>query len=665
MTEDGTAADGSRTFLGNIAIRWRVGAIIALGIVALAAAVGISEYGTIKANQASEKAHAFLKIEIAALKANALALLLRRREKDFIIRKDLKYLKKYEEDHSVALATLEELRSVPESEPVANAVEAVINGLNTHKAQFTKVVDMWVQLGLSEKEGLKGELRGAVHAVETKLKEAKRDELTVKMLMMRRHEKDFMLRGADKYLGRIETRRTEFDPLLTASGIPAADQSEISTMMDKYQSDMNSFGQMSIALVGETKQLSAIYAELQPSLEEVLTFADTGFADADRAAEIALTATTQISRISAGVAGIALLILGWIVMRSITSPIRAITDATEELADGNRETDIPASGNADEMGSMARALLVFKQSLAESEQMRTEREEADKRSEEERRAMQLTLADKFSDTVATICDSVQTAATDVQNSAETMVDGTSGTMQRSTTIAGSVQQASASVKAVVETTDQLRNSVSEISQQSAESSKVAATAVGEAQRTNERVQGLSAAAEKIGEVVNLISDIAEQTNLLALNATIEAARAGESGKGFAVVANEVKSLANQTAKATDDISSQVASIQAATHEAAKAIDEISATIGSMNEISQGINTAVERQSGMTEEISRNVQAAMDSTSQVTSVVEDVNKAAQESNSSSQNLLDASKDLSSQIANLNDQAQSYLSEIRKE
>jgi methyl-accepting chemotaxis protein len=209
----------------------------------------------------------------------------------------------------------------------------------------------------------------------------------------------------------------------------------------------------------------------------------------------------------------------------------------------------------------------------------------------------------------------------------------------------------------------LSSSVAEIGRQVTQSTEIAGQAVAEANRTNVTVQGLSAAAQKIGDVVKLISDIASQTNLLALNATIEAARAGDAGRGFAVVASEVKSLANQTAKATEEISAQVAAMQGATADAVQAIEGIGRTIGSINEIASVISIAVDQQGAATREIARNVQEAAQGTGQVSSNISGVNQAADKTGSAASKVLSSAEQLSGQAATLRADVDRFLANIR--
>ena len=276
---------------------------------------------------------------------------------------------------------------------------------------------------------------------------------------------------------------------------------------------------------------------------------------------------------------------------------------------------------------------------------------------------QVRLADSFEKNIGGIVDVVASASTEMLSTSEAMAASAEETSAQGATVATAAQQASANVQTAASAAEELSASIAEISRQVEESAKISQSAVEEAKRTNETVEGLSAAGQKIGEVVELISDIASQTNLLALNATIEAARAGEAGKGFAVVASEVKNLANQTAKATDEIGSQIASLQGVTKEAATAIAGIGETIGKISEIATAIASAVEEQHAATGEIANNVQEAASGTQEVTSNIEGVNTASQQSGAAAADVQKAAGELSTQAETLRGEVDKFLLEVR--
>lgn len=273
------------------------------------------------------------------------------------------------------------------------------------------------------------------------------------------------------------------------------------------------------------------------------------------------------------------------------------------------------------------------------------------------------LANAFRASVGGIVEKVTSTAHELESSAGALTRTADTTQQLSSVVAAASEEASANVQSVASATEQLGASVNEISRQVQESSRIAGEAVGQAEKTDARITQLSQAASRIGDVVKLITAIAEQTNLLALNATIEAARAGEAGRGFAVVAQEVKALASQTAKATDEISTQIAGMQAATQDSVAAIKEIGGTINRISEIASTIAAAVEEQGAATQEIARNVQEAAQGTAQVASNIGDVNKGAAETGSASSQVLSSAQALSTQGSNLKSEVEKFLETVR--
>ncbi|MBE0529670.1 MAG: HAMP domain-containing protein [Rhodospirillales bacterium] len=347
----------------------------------------------------------------------------------------------------------------------------------------------------------------------------------------------------------------------------------------------------------------------------------------------------------------------------IANPIRLMTEAMGRLADGDLKVDIPAQDRRDEIGRMAEAVKVFKDNAVEKVRLEAEQEAKDRQAETEKRAAILKLADTFEASVGHVVGQVSSAATEMQSSSEAMSATAEETTRQASAVAAASEQASANVQTVASAAEELSSSISEISRQVTQASQIAAAAVSEAEQTNVKVQGLAQAANKIGEVVALITDIAEQTNLLALNATIEAARAGDAGKGFAVVASEVKNLANQTAKATDEIGAQIAGIQAATQEAVAAINSITKTISKINEVNSGVASAVEEQGAATQEIARNVEQAAAGTQEVSANIGGVSQAANETGAAAGQINRAAGELSRQSETLRAEVDKFLANVR--
>jgi methyl-accepting chemotaxis protein len=304
---------------------------------------------------------------------------------------------------------------------------------------------------------------------------------------------------------------------------------------------------------------------------------------------------------------------------------------------------VPEARGKDEINSITRSLQTFKDNGLRLEAMKVEQKQREKEAEEMQRKMMHDLADNFEANVGQIVGTVASASTELQANAESLSMIADETTKQSTAVAAATEEASVSVQTVAASAEELSSSINEISRQVSESTRITGEAVREVKNTDQTVVSLADAAGQIGGVVKLIQDIAEQTNLLALNATIEAARAGEAGKGFAVVASEVKSLANQTAKATEEISSKITAMQGVTNTAVTAIRGIGSTIEQISHIIGSIASAVEEQSAATKEIANNVAQASAGTSEVAGSITNVNQAAGESRGAANDVLQAARE----------------------
>ena len=360
---------------------------------------------------------------------------------------------------------------------------------------------------------------------------------------------------------------------------------------------------------------------------------------------------------------LAALLIGWFyVGRGVVRRLVGLQTNMKAIAAGDLAVEVATKGS-DEIAAMGEALQVFKDNMAESNRLRAERIEGEKRASAQRRNEMSQLADEFHAAVGEIVQTVSSASTELEASARTLTNTAAETQQLSAMVETASSDASRNVDSVAAATEEMTASIAEINRQVQESNRIAADAVSQAEMTDGRINELSKAATRIGDVINLITSIAEQTNLLALNATIEAARAGESGKGFAVVAQEVKSLATQTSKATNEISSQIAGMQVATQESVGAIKQISTTIGRISEIASVIADSVGQQGSAIQEIVRSVQGAAKSTSEVAGNITEVNKGANETSSASSQVLSSAQSLSGESNRLKLEVDRFLETVR--
>ena len=650
----------------SIRLTHKIMAIGAVGLAGLLAFGAIYQIGS--SSQEASRAVADRARAISDLNKQLSIELLeaRRNEKNFQQRREESYAR----DHAGVVVMInrdfDQLQAVVQSAGLSSLSEKIRlahDGFNSYANVFSALVRDEVKLGMNETLGLSGSLRAAVHDIESRLNEVDDPRLTSGMLMMRRHEKDFMLRRDQKYVGELKKAVTAFSKMLAAAAIPPAQMAELTAKLEKYQNEFLAWANTAQEVAGYDASMMKTFRAIEPLTVEVGQGVRRLYEEAD-AAEAEIRGSVKMWMLIALVLAVVVVsATSFLIGRSISTALSAMVRAMTGLAGGDATIAIPGLARKDEVGEMAGAVQVFKTNMVETERLRAEQSESEARQVQQRKADMHRLADAFEGAVGEIVETVSSAATELEAAARTLTT----TAERSQELAGAVaaasEEASTNVQSVASASEEMSSSVNEISRQVQESSRVANDAVEQAQKTNDRVGELSKAAARIGDVVELINTIAGQTNLLALNATIEAARAGEAGRGFAVVASEVNALAEQTAKATGEISQQIGGIQAATQESVGAIREIGHTIGRMSEISSTIAAAVEQQGAATQEISRNIQHASEGTSQVSFNIADVQRGAGETGSASAQVLSSAQSLSSESNRLKLEVNRFLSTVR--
>ncbi len=439
---------------------------------------------------------------------------------------------------------------------------------------------------------------------------------------------------------------------------------EISGMLEEYRRSL-------AMLVGNAKEIEGLIQEMTETTAEINKasaamksdlLADQKRLDAESDSSIVETERLIVMLAAGGL----LLGCAWAFFLGIgiSRPMTRMCSAMRELAAGNFDVVLPGLGRKDELGEMAGAVEEFKvQAVARAERDAATQEAQSKAASAARRTELIRFADEFETAVGAIVANVSSSAVQLEAAAGTLTRTAETTQSLSSQVAGASEEASTNMQSVASATEELSASVDEIGRRVKESSQIAEAAVLQAEQTDGRIGKLSRAAQEIGDVVKLITAIAEQTNLLALNATIEAARAGDAGRGFAVVASEVKSLASQTAKATDEISNHISGMQGATQESVAAIKEIGGTIGKISGIASTIASAVEQQSSATQEIARSVQSVAQGTQEAATNVMQVNRGATETGTASEEVLNSARSLSSESTRLREELDRFMANIR--
>ncbi len=587
---------------------------------------------------------------------------LRRYEKDFFLRNEEKYASEHARVAETVAGKMKDLADrlvVPANQELLKKIR---DGIATYQSQFKAVADDTRMIGMSGQSGLRSSVHEAALEMEDRIKTADEPKLMISLLTMRRHEKDFLQSEEAKYAEMFEQEATAFAGLLEGSTLSAEAKAVAGARLDSYRQAFEQLSETMMYRAQTVDALSATFRETEPQIDALRDSLSQAYTTVRAESEATQAALSRMMLIGMIVIATVSVLLAALIGRGISRPIADMTAAMKALAGGDRTIAVPGRGRADEVGAMAEAVQVFKTSMIEADRLAAE-QAAEQAAKERRAAAVEHLIQGFDRTMSSVLGGVASASTELSQTAESMAALADQTNRQATASAAAAEQTSANGQTVASAAEEMGASIQEISRQVSRSNDIAARAVREAQETTGSVRSLAEEAGRIGEVVKLIQDIASQTNLLALNATIEAARAGEAGKGFAVVASEVKALANQTAKATEDISAQIANVQTATQGTVAAIEGIGATIASINEIASTIAAAIEEQNATTGEITRNVQQAAQGTEEVSSNVSQVNQAANQTGTAASQVLGASNELSQQAEALRREVETFLTGIR--
>ncbi|WP_407520562.1 methyl-accepting chemotaxis protein [Methylobacterium oryzisoli] len=554
------------------------------------------------------------------------------------------------------------LAEVPAEDPLRR-IDAVRPGLNLYATRFQNVAAAQRTLGIDPNQGLQGRLREAVHQVEKRLAAVDQPRLSVLMLMMRRHEKDFMLRGEEKYADELRDRAAAFGPALAASPLPDSVKAELADLLRTYEQTFLGYTVGADTLKEEAADLAGIYARLQALIAEIHQAVSAVYERGQSEIALSRAATTERMWWAIGLTMLCAGLLSLWVRQRISSPLTLMAQAMERIAGGDLGASVPRLRRRDELGAIAAALGVFHAKMLENRDLVAEQLATRLRSEAERHGAVLALADRLDAELGGAAADLSAVAARMEEGAATVAGAIGQTRERVVAVAAASGQTSANVRTVSEAADSLTASIGTIAAEVDRAIGTTRRAAGEAERTRATIHDLSDSVHHIGAVVGLIATVADQTNLLALNATIEAARAGEAGRGFAVVATEVKELAGQTARATEDIRARIAGIRSATAQAVEAVSGIAGTVEEMGVLTAAIAATMQQQQAVTREIAGHVTEAAQGAQVVTAVIAGVGDDADHAAGVAGGLSRAAEDVADQSRRLTGTIARFLAQVR--
>ena len=651
-------------------INFRIGVLLAVSLLGLTAIATTHFVGDAAQHRATElqMQAGHLITQVSEIKAALMQM--DEQQKEFQLSYDNNAPQIARKDAAFVQKTLKELNFAIADESMKTAAERMEVQIPIYIETMNSMVAERNNLGRTPKDGLLGDLHSTIHRVEKLILDPSfgdastldMDQVVIKMLMIRRHEKNFMMRGSEKYIHQLDKRIEEIQVLLNESTLSQPLRLEVLAALKEYQIKFLRYTQAHTKLNSIEASLSTIFHQIEP-LSEVLSEHGHTIDEQAIEAEHEARATTQFLMITAIALIFTIVILSNLTMAiSVSQPIGHLTTAMRTIAGGAFETPVPGLTRGDEIGTMAHALETFRQTAIEGKALiAAQREEEGYKT---RRAHHIEKASViFEKNIETVIKGLTDSASTLRQSTSELSTVTQETVHRSGQVTDAVHTSSSNVTAVASATEELSTSVNEIQRQIIHTRDVSQKAKLQTKQSEETVGRLADAASQINEVVTLINDIANQTNLLALNATIEAARAGEAGKGFAVVANEVKALAGQTANATDEIVKQIQTIQSVTEETVSAISEVTTIMESIGEGTAEVAASIEEQTTATQEISQNVQGVSENVNIISSNMDEVNKANQKTSETSKQVSEAASNLTDQSNSLREEVDTFLTALK--
>lgn len=570
------------------------------------------------------------------------------------------------------LAAVEQAVAALSDHPAAQSQGETVAALADRVGKLTgtfNAMDTAIRtVGLTDEEGLRGQMIRSVAAAEGELKKwpvGMAAPLFIGMAEMRNAEKSFLMSGEDKYIGQHRKAFNEFGFFIPEAQLDPQTKEALDTLSRQYRQDMVALGSAVAAQNKAVAEFTALFAQTTPLIDALFAYTSAGLEEA-KSAERAIR--TQTQRLTMAIGGVLVALfcgLSLLLVRSITRPLAQIEGAMEVLARGERLSFIPGTGRRDEIGDMARAIDVFRTNAEEMDRLKLEEQERERLHKQEVAERLGSLAIALEEEMTKRVETVLTEAAGIAAMSQTMTLAATRTGEQSDGVAGAAQDATSNVQTVAAATEQLATSSREIGRQVTEVADMVHEAVQRGSQTRAMIGQLADAAQNIGRAAQLIGDISGQTNLLALNATIEAARAGEAGRGFAVVAAEVKSLSTQTGSATEEISSQIQAVQRATDRVIADIRQLHDVIARIDEIAGAISAAVTQQGSATESISQSAASAVGGTVEVSDRIRTVAADASQTRNLAVDLGHRATQVTAEMRSLRERLAAILADSQRE
>ncbi|TAK48193.1 MAG: methyl-accepting chemotaxis protein [Xanthobacteraceae bacterium] len=647
----------------HFGLRYQI-AMLCIGGVLLVGAIYVAGLRTQEYFQRSADESALLRNAMAQVAQGLLEA--RQTETEFLRRPEEKLIARREELLALMGRHLDEVErkvaSLDSGDPLKRA-EAIRPGLQAYITRFHNVTAAQHALGMAAQDGLEGRLHAAVVKAEERLSRLDQPGIALLMLRMRQQEKDYLLRGEQKYADALQAAGRNVSGALEASALEPADRKDIARFIDSYMTTFMGFTVGRDALKEEVDDLALIYSRLWPLVVEVSGVVEQRYEAAQDAIAASRRDTTTRMLWAIGLAIVCAGALSIYVGQRTTKPLDSLAKAMEQLVSGDLDVQVPRLTRRDEIGMIGRAFVVFHEAMVENRMLTAAQQTAKDQAEAERRQMLLDLARQLEIAVSIAADEMMAAVDEMKDNAHTVNCAVRETRGRIGAVAAAFETAVANAQMTATAVDGISASLAGVVTQVERSTDAARRAADEAMRTDMTVRSLAVAADRIGVVVELINAIAGKTNLLALNATIEAVRAGPSGRGFAVVANEVKALAAQSATAAEEIRAQIAAIQDATQGAVNAIGNIGGTVQEVDTIATAIAEIIQQEQRATKEIAQNVTEGARGTQDVSESISGVSRDAERAWEAAEKAKAVAERVASRSADMRDTIGRFIDHVR--